>query len=237
MPAQPRVCLAENVAEHTVLFMKIFAAVLLASSFSVFSATNASANSCTTPAPPTALTATVSGIDLVLSYSAPQGQAPYRYEVKWNFGAGSFVSPQSSSVKPATIANAALLGNQQGRTVRVSYSVRSQYECRLSPTVISRPWSVPTTASFDVKQLAAPTVTKATSTAVGAVSLEVTGAPAGGTLQVIRSGTVVATVPSATSVALTAQPRGLNVRYSVRSLSADGASMPSKEVFVALRSK
>jgi hypothetical protein len=228
---------AVNVAVHTVFSMKILTAVLLASSFSVFSATNASADSCVTPAVPAALSATVSGVDLVLSYAAPQGQAPYRYEVKWNFGAGSFVSPQSSTVKPTTVANAALLGNQRRTTVRVNYSVRAQYECRLSPTTISRPWSAPATATFDVKQIAAPTITKATSTAVGVVRLEVTGAPAGGTLQVIRSGTVVATVPSSASIALTGQPRGMNVRYSVRAIATDGASMPSKEVFVALRSR
>ena len=217
--------------------MKILTAVLLASSFSVFSATNASADSCITPAPPAALSATVSGVDLVLSYAAPQGQAPYRYEVKWNFGAGSFVSPQSASVKPTTVANAALLGNQRRTTVRVNYSVRAQYECRLSPTTISRPWSAPATATFDVKQIAAPTITKATSTAVGVVSLEVTGAPVGGTLQVMRSGAVVATVPSSAAITLAGQPRGMNVRYSVRGIAVDGASMPSKEVFVALRSR
>jgi hypothetical protein len=220
-----------------VFFVKILTALLLTSSLSVFSITNASADSCTTPAPPAALAATVSGVDLILSYAAPQGQAPYRYEVKWNFGAGSFVSPQTSSVKPVTVANAALLGTQRRRTVRVNYSVRAQYECRLSPTTISRPWSEPATATFDVKQIAAPTITKATSTAVGVVSLEVTGTPVGGTLQVMRSGAVVATVPSASSFVLTDQPRGMNVRYSMRGIAVDGASMPSKEVFVALRSR
>ena len=220
-----------------VFFVKILTALLLTSSLSVFSITNASADSCTTPAPPAALAATVSGVDLILSYAAPQGQAPYRYEVKWNFGAGSFVSPQTSSVKPVTVANAALLGTQRQRTVRVNYSVRAQYECRLSPTTISRPWSEPATATFDVKQIAAPTITKATSTAVGVVSLEVTGTPVGGTLQVMRSGAVVATVPSASSFVLTDQPRGMNVRYSMRGIAVDGASMPSKEVFVALRSR
>ena len=220
-----------------VFFVKILTAVLLVSSLSALSATNASADSCVTPATPASLAATVSGVDLVLSYAAPQGQAPYRYEVKWNFGAGSSVSPQTSSVKPTTVAKAALLGNQHRRTVRVNYSVRAQYECRLSPATISRPWSAPATATFDVKQVATPTITKATSTAVGTVSLNVTGASVGGTLQVMRSGAVVATVPSASSFVLTDQPRGMNVRYSVRGITVDGASMPSKEVFVSLRSK
>jgi hypothetical protein len=47
----------------------------------------------------------------------------------------------------------------------------------------------------------------------------------------------VATVPSSASIALTGQPRGMNVRYSVRAIATDGASMPSKEVFVALRNR
>ena len=53
----------------------------------------------------------------------------------------------------------------------------------------------------------------------------------------IRGGTVVATVPSSASVMLTGQPRGMNVCYSVRGIAVAGASMPSKEVFVALRSR
>jgi hypothetical protein len=217
--------------------MKILAAALLTCSLSVFSTPTTKADSCVTPEAPTSPTATVSGVDLVLSYAAPQGQAPYRYEVRWNFGAGSFVSPQSHYVKPTTVANAALLGSQKRSTVRVNYSVRAQYECKLSPTRITRPWSAPATATFDVKQIPTPTITKASSVAVGAVRIEVSGAPDGGSLQVIRSGTVVATVPASATVDLTGQPRGINVRYSVRSITADGASMPSKEVFVALRSK
>ena len=87
--------------------------------------------------------------------------------------------------------------------------------------------------------LASGTGARPSSERVATCAIEswVTGAPVRRYLQVIRGGTVVATVPSSASVMLTGQPRGMNVCYSVRGIAVDGVSMPSKEVFVALRSR